>query len=159
MLQEKYEKKIDWIFFNELQIARAVYEARADNPRAEIPGLSPNNFSDPTSNIALRNLSLLKSVVIGQKEIITKKHERKIVGGSSLEYPELWLTVIDKTYAWCRRQSESQEQAIKKKYRGEHYIRICRELSISQSTLKNWVTRTRMYAALQAVQFRLIYVD
>ena len=158
-MRNVYEKKIDWVFFNERQIEKAVWAARVDNPRAEIPVISPNNFSDPTANIVLHNLTPLKSVIVGQKEIITKKHERRLVGGETLEYPELWLAVISKTYAWCKRQSESHEQAIRKKYQGEHYLRICRELSISQTTLKNWVSRTRMYAALQAAQLRLIYVD
>lgn len=158
-MRDTYQKKIDWVFFNELQIARAVYEARIDNPRAEIPVIGSNNFSDPTANIVIKSLTPLKSVLVGGKEIKTKKGEKKIVGGDTLFFPELWLYVVNKTYAWCKRQSETCEQAVKKKYRGENYLRICRELSISQTTLHNWIEKARMYAALQAAQLQLIYVE
>lgn len=158
-MKDIYQKKIDWVFFNETRIAKAVTEARLENPRPEVPVISQNNFSNPTVNVALHNLTPLKSVLVGGKEIITKKHERRIVGGCIVELPELWLTVISKTYNWCKRQSETHFQAVRKKYRGEHHHYICRELSISYSTLKNLLEKTRMYAALQAAQFHLIYVD
>lgn len=143
-MQERYKKKIDWVFFNEKKIEKAVYAARVDNPRPEVPVISQKNFSDPTANSALHNLTPLSSVTIAE---------------DSLSYPELWLIVISKTYNWCRRQSDTYEQAIRKKYLGLNYIKICHELHISQTTLKNYIERARQYAALQAAQFHLIYVD
>ena len=158
-MQEKYRKKIDWVFFNEEKIADAVQMARIDTPRPEKVIGDPNKISDTTAQTALNNLTPLSSVIVGQREVINKKHERRLVGGIVLRLPELWLAVVDKTYGWCKRQSELQFQAVKQKYRGIHYHKICREFSISQSTLHNWIERTRMYAALQAAQFKLIYID
>ena len=158
-MKEKYEKKIDWVFYNEQKIIRAVQEARIDNPRPEKVIGEPNKITDPTAQMAIRNMTLLSSVIVGQREIITKKKERRLVGGVRLEYPEHWLTVISRTYNWCKRQSEIHYQAVKRKYLGQHYLRICREIHISEKTLYNFIKRAKQYAALQAVQFRLIYID
>ena len=158
-MQEKYRKKIDWVFFNEEKIADAVQMARVDTPRPEKVIGDPNKISDTTAQTALNNLTPLSSVIVGQKEVINKKHERRLVGGIVLRLPELWLAVVDKTYDWCKRQSEIQYQAVKQKYCGIHYHKICRELSICATTLYNLIDRARMYAALQAAQFKLIYID
>lgn len=143
-MQEKYKKKIDWVFFNEKKIEKAVYNARVDNPRPEKVIGDPNKISDPTAQSALHNLTPLSFVYIGS---------------NILKLPELWLAVISRTYNWCKRQSELHFQAVRKKYLGEHYLRICRELNISQPTLHNKINIARQYAALQAAQFHLIYVD
>lgn len=143
-MQEKYKKKIDWVFFNEKKIEKAVYTARIDTPKPEKVIGDPNKISDPTAQTALNNLTPLSLVIIG---------------GEILRLPELWLEVINKTYNWCKRQSNLHFQAVKRKYLGTHYFKICRELHISHTTLYELVKKARMYAALQAAQFRLIYVD
>lgn len=143
-MKEVYVKMIDWVFFNEKQIEKAVYAARVDTPKTPPVIGDRNKISDPTAQTALHNLTPLSSAIIC---------------GDELKFPELWLLVISKTYNWCARQSDCFEKAVRKKYRGEYYIKVCRELSISPPTFFNMIHRARMYAALQAVQLNLIHVD
>ena len=144
LVQEKYKKKIDWVFFNEGKIKKAVQDARIDTPKPEKVIGDPNKISDPTAQTAINNLTPLSLVYIGD---------------NILKYPEHWLTVICRTYNWCKRQSETHFQAVRKKYLGENYLKICREVNVSCKTLYNMIAHARQYAALQAVQFGLIYIN
>jgi len=141
-MQDRYIKKIDFVFFNERKIRQAVFEWREGVIRPEVKG--GNKISDPTAVKAIKNLTLLPSASIA---------------GISLQYPETWLVVIDKTYNWCKRQSKLLFESVRKKYLGDNYKRICIDLHISPTTFNNCINRARMYAALQAAQLHLIYVD
>lgn len=140
-MQKNFFKKIDFVFFNERRIRRIVSETRKDRILPELR--NSGSLSDPTAQDAVRNLSLLPQIIIC---------------GEILKLPELWLSVIEKTYAWCKRQSELHFQIVRRKYNGEQFHRICRDLAISKSTFFSLIHRARQYAALQAVQFRLIYI-
>lgn len=141
-MQDRFIKMIDFVFFNEKRIRQAVFEWRESVLRPEIK--SGNKISDPTAAKAIKNLSVLPSVSIA---------------GTNLQYPESWLEVIDKTYNWCERQSKLLFESVRKKYLGDHYKRICIDLHISPTTFNNFIKRARMYAALQAAQLHLIYID
>ena len=137
-----YFKKIDFIFYNERKIRRIVKETRIDSVKPEIKNGS--GLSDPTASAAIRNLSPLPAIT---------------VCGETLKFPESWLAVIDKTYSWCKRQSLTHFESVRRKYLGEHYLSICRLLHISPATFNNLIHRARQYAALQAVQFRLLFIQ
>ena len=139
---QKYFKKIDFVFYNEKNIRQAVFEERETAFKPELRNGS--GLSDPTARDAIRNLTPLPFVTIG---------------GEKLTYPETWLEVIDKTYNWCKRQSVLLYESVRKKYLGNHYKKICTELNISIKTFFNLIHRARQYAALQAVQLHLIFVN
>ena len=142
-MRDSFVKKIDFVFFNENKIRVAVYEERNDSHRKpEIK--SGKVLLNPTERDALKNIIPLPQVSIG---------------GSVLKLPELWINVIDKTYSWCRNKSEIFFQAVRRKYNGEHYHKICSDYSISQPHFFNIIDKARMYAAMQAAQFGLIHVD
>ena len=141
-MQDKYIKKIDFVFYNEKNIRQAVIEERETAIKPELKNGS--GLSDPTARDAIRNLTPLSFVKIA---------------GEILKLPESWLVVIDKTYNWCKRQSSCHYEVLRRKYHNEHFRRICFDLHISPTTFHNMVNRARQYAALQAVQLNLIYVD
>ena len=139
---QKYFRKIDFVFFNEKNIREIVFESRENNFKPELKNGS--GISDPTARDAIRNLTPLAKIT---------------VCGITLKFPESWLEVIDKTYNWCKRQSETHFESVRRKYLGDHYKKICRDLHISATTFHNMIHRARQYAALQAVQLHLIFVD
>ena len=139
---QKYFTKIDFVFYNEKNIRLAVIEEREAPIKPELKNGS--GLSDPTARDAIRNLTPLLFVEIA---------------GDFLKFPESWLEVIDKTYNWCKRQSIVHFESVRRKYLGDHYKKICRDLHISATTFHNMIHRARQYAALQAVQLHLIFVD
>lgn len=141
-MKERYIKKIDFVFFNEKNIRETVFEVRESSPKFEIKNGS--KISDPTASQAIKNLTPIFSITIGNE---------------ILKFPESWLLVIDKTYTWCKKQSALLYETVRRKYSGEHYRKICFDLHFSHVTFKNFIDKARIYAALQAVQLRLIYVD
>ena len=141
-MQDKYIKKIDFVFFNEKNIRQAVIEEREDAIKPELKNGS--GLSDPTARDAIRNLTPLPFIKLA---------------GEILKFPESWLNVIDKTYNWCKRQSACHYETVRRKYLGIHYRKICFDLHISITTFHNLINRARQYAALQAVQLNLIFID
>ena len=140
-------KKIDFVFYNEREIRLAVLEAReggGSGKPLEVPGRNGSGVSDPTARDAMYNLTPLPMVRIN---------------GQELRLPERWLTVIDKTYAWAKSQSEIHHEVARRRYRGEDYRVTCRELHIAKSTLHRIIEVVKMYASLQAAQMNLIYVE
>ena len=81
------------------------------------------------------------------------------INGQDLRLPERWLIVIDKTYAWAKGQSDVHYEVARRRYAEEDYRKTCRELHIATTTLHRIMESTRMYAALQAVQLGLIFVE
>ena len=75
-----YYKKIDFVFFNEKRIRDAVNDERYGvKARTERNG---SGIGDPTASEAIRNITPLVSVKLGD---------------GVLEWPEHWLKVIDAT--------------------------------------------------------------
>lgn len=141
-----YVQVIDYIFFHESEIRKAVYEARHDIQRETLAagGGSGSHISNPTESEALRNITPLSKVTVG-----------KGASARELDNPELWLQVIDKTYEWC---DHDQRIAAKDKYSGVDWRVTCAKLSIVQSTLSRLISDVRHRASLCAVQYGLIVV-
>lgn len=139
---QDYFQKIDFVFYNEEKIKQTVIEEREISFKPELRNGS--GISDPTARNAIRNLTPLFSIKLC---------------GIVLKFPESWLDVIQKTYSWCKRQSATHFESVRRKYLGEHYNSICHDLHISKTTFNNLIHRARQYAALQAVQLRLIFVQ
>lgn len=139
---EPYFRKIDFVFYNEGKIRVAVAEMRLDDGRPHIP--QKIELSDPTVSQALRNLTPIKSVMLNC--------------GQSLEYPERWLIVIDKTWHWAKSQNDCRYEVARRRYAYEDYRKTCRELQISDTRRRRLLDLVRMYASLHAVQLGLIRV-
>ena len=139
---EEYFRKIDFIFYNEDKIRVAVSEARADDGRPHLRQKAGS--SDPTATQAVRNLTPLTKVMINSEQTI--------------EYPERWLEVIDKTWAWAKKQSDCRYEVARRRYAKEDYKKTCHELHISTTTFFRLADLVKMYAALHAVQLGLIRV-
>ena len=137
-----YMRKIEFVFYNERAIRAAVEDARNDT--REVSPRNGSGLPDPTAYEAIKNLTPIPAVEIS---------------GQLLEHPERWLVVVDKTYAWCQRQSDMHYEIARRRYNGEDYRKTCRELAITQPVVSSVMEKIRMYAALQAVQFQLIFVD
>ena len=136
-----YYRKVDFVFYHEDEIRQAVLDARED--AMEISPRNGSGISDPTAYEAVRNLSPIPFV---------------LVEGVKLEHPELWLTVIDETYAWCKRQGGLYYEIARLRYSGEFYRSICDKLLISENAFYQTFREVRVYAALVAAQFHLIFV-
>ena len=136
-------KKIDFVFYNERPIREAVLDER-NGLRPDYNVRTSSGLSDPTARDAIRNLTPITSIIIS---------------GQPLKFPERWIIVIDKTYLWCSKQSSTHYEVARRRYNGEDYRVTCRELNISNTTRRNTLEHVRMYAALQAVQLKLITVE
>lgn len=130
--------------------------ARAERKTPDVRNGS--NLPDPTAAEAIRHLSPVKSVLIGGHHIEVNG-EMALVEASEVKNPERWLEVIDKTYAWCRRQQGCHFELARRRYAGENYVAICMKLCISQNVFFTTLDKIRTYAALQAAQLNLIFVD
>lgn len=139
---EVYFRKVDFIFYNEEKIRVAVAEARADDGRPHLRQKA--NSSNPTATQAVRNLTPLTKVMINIDDVI--------------DYPERWLEVIDKTWAWAQKQKDCRYEAARRRYAKEDYRKTCCELHIGQTTFFRLVDLVKMYASLHAVQLGLIRV-
>ena len=146
-MKKVYHKIIDFIFYNESKIKNAVAEYRIDTHHyRELKNGS--GISDPTARDAIKHLDPINQIT---------------VCGRLVKFPEKWLAVIEKTYNWCKRQSDTHFQAVYHFYNDKkgsgYYYTVSRQLSTSVKTFYNLVDRAKMYAALQAVQYRLIHLD
>ena len=139
---EPYFRKIDFIFYNEAKIRHAVAEMRLDDGRPRLHNV--NGLSNPTATQALRNLTPIAKVSLD--------------GRHEVEFPERWLEVVDKTWTWAKAHRDCRAEVARRRYAKEDYRKTCRELGISESTLRRLLDFIRMYAALHAVQLGLIRV-
>lgn len=136
---EKYFKKIDYVFHNEAAIREAVLEAKNKVTHSEITNAS--NLSDPTSAAAIRNLTPVNIVIVGEK---------------ILRYPEHWLKVIDATKDWCRLRNDLYYEILRRRYSGDEFKKICAELGVSTDFFYRTLEKIRIHAALVAAYFHLI---
>lgn len=144
------------MFYHEREIRKAVEDAREERETPDIRNGS--GLPDPTVGEVIRRLTPVKSVFIGGNEIEING-QMTVVDAVEVKYPERWLTVIDKTYAWCKRQAGCHYEAARKRYLGQGYVAICMALNISQNVFFSLIEKIRMYAAIQAAQLNLICVD
>lgn len=82
---DRKRRKLEWMFYREKQIMRAVKEARADTGSGHTGGNGAHALvSDPTAIQGIKAASELKMVVLDD--------------GIVVEKPERWLRVIHNTY-------------------------------------------------------------
>lgn len=139
---EPYFRKIDFIFYNEAKIRHAVAEAKIDDGQPRLR--RETEFADPTATQALKNLTPIPKICLNAEQTV--------------ENPERWLEVADKTWSWAKAQKDCRYEVARRRYAKEDYRKTCRELQISNSTRRRLFDFVRMYAALQAVQAGLIRV-
>lgn len=117
-------------------------EARIDDGRPRLPSNAEN--SNPTLSQVVRNLTPLDKVMINSEQTV--------------EYPERWLEVVDKTWSWAKVQNDCRYEVARRRYAREDYRVTCYDLRISNSTRRRLFDLFRMYASLHAVQLGLIRV-
>lgn len=139
---EPYFRKIDFVFYNEGEIRVAVAEMRLDDGRPRLH--QKIELTDPTAAQALRDLTPLRKVVLNCEQ--------------TLEYPEKWLIVIDKTWLWSKSQDDCRYEVARRRYAHEDYRKTCIDLHISDAKRQRLLDSVRMYASLHAVQLGLIRV-
>lgn len=140
--ERPYIKKVEFAFYNEHAIRDAVYEARLDSFTPEVRNGS--GLPDPTATAAIKNLVPVAMV---------------LVEGTPVTRPESWLTVVEKTYNWCKNQGQIYYDMAKHRYGGAHFVRICSDLDIVPERFFRMLEKIRNYACLQAAQLNLIYVE
>lgn len=132
-------RKIDFVFYNEAEIRLLVKEARN---KMEIPTIKASGgTADPTAREAISNLTPVKAVTVKGKE---------------LSRPEDWLTVIDNTYAWAKKQDNPRYVVAKLKYIGEDYRLISMKCHVSIRFQYVLIENFRRYATSQARDLELI---
>ena len=149
-------RQIDFMFYHEKEIRRAVEDAKNERETPDIRNGS--GLPDPTASEAIKWLTPVKSVLIGghDEEI---NGQMVVIGAQEVKYPERWLTVIDETYAWCKRQKDCRYEIARRMYSGSSYIKICMELNISQATISLIFEKVRARATILAYRLDLISLD
>lgn len=140
--RDKYITTIDFMFYNEGKIKRAVRVKRLDTGthKGKASAGRSGYISDPTAATALRELTPVRIVYVDTHKIVN---------------PEKWLRVISATYDHL---SELQAKIIRARYRGENYQQTCDTLHISHATYSRTLHETRMFAAAIAAQFGLVEI-
>lgn len=135
-------KRVEWMLNHWRAIERAVIEARLDVPRSQNVGGHGGFVSDPTASAAMRNLTLLKSVMVDD-EIVRN--------------PERWLKVIDMVYNQC---SDLEKQIFHKRYLEKvNPTRTAIDLFMAETTYFDIVNGIKSYAVELALQDGLITVN
>lgn len=137
---EKYFRKIDYVFYREAEIRELVMEEKLRIIRHEVGNGS--NLSDPTAAEVLKN-STPVSVILIEKTL--------------LRYPEHWLEVVDLTKQWCEECGDDFYQILKSRYAfNEEIKKTCAKLSISADFYYKILDKIRTHAALIAAYLHLI---
>lgn len=136
-----YMGEIEWTFYNELAIRRAVRDKKRDfgSPKGRTTG-GGGFISDPTATQAIREITPLRFVY---------------VRGRRVEKPETWLKVVDETY---KHLPESHKKIVRDRYRGVNYQMTCSECNVSPTTYGSILTKARMFAASVAAQYGLVKI-
>lgn len=141
---ELYLKKIDFVFYNAEEIKEAVFELRQARRLEEAEVRNASYLSDPTAAEVIRKLEPIDAVEIK---------------GYALPRPDEWLIVVEKTYNWCAQHGKHYLRAVQGRYSGEYYARTCAEAAITVDKFYKIIEKARNYAALQAAQRGLIFVE
>ena len=149
-----YIRQIDFMFYHEKEIRRAVEDARNERETPDIRNGS--GLPDPTASEAIKLLTPVKSVLIGghDEEV---NGQMVVIDAQEVQYPERWLTVIDQTYAWCKEQPGLHYEVARRRYSGEFYTKSCIALSMCEKNFFILLEKVRTQATHYAVQLGLIY--
>ena len=137
-MQHGYFKKIDFVFYNEKRIRQAVQDERCN--RGEVVGRNRSGVGDPTASTAIRNLTPLRLVRIGD---------------GTLEWPEHWLDVIKRTKEWAPHDCLIVGEDF---YAGTDRSITMAKLTIAKTQYYYLLDEFKQHAALVAVQLGLIKV-
>jgi len=96
-------------------------------------------IDNPTMAEAMHRAIGMSTVKINEKE--------------SLDYPERWMKVVDRTYHWC---DKYHLDVARQYYAGVPWMRTCMNLNISNTTRRNLLAEVEQRALLYAVQEQLI---
>lgn len=148
-----YIRQIDFMFYHEAEIRRAVEDAKEERETPDIRNGS--GLPDPTASEVIKRLTPVKSVLIGgrEKEI---KGEMTLIDATEVKYPERWLEVIDRTYSWCKAQAGDHYEIARRRYSCEDYRKICRELCIDAAKISRVLELVRQEARAHAIELGLI---
>ena len=136
---DKYFRKIEYVFYNEAEIRELVQEEKLRIIRHEISG---GSLSDPTAAQVLKDSTPVNVILIGK---------------ALLRYPEHWLEVVDLTKQWCEDCGDDFYQIMKRRYGlREEIKKTCANLSISADFYYKVVDKIKMHAALLAAYLHLI---
>lgn len=133
-----YLRRVEFAFYNEAEIRRAVREKRLD--RGVKASGARGGFSDPTASAAIAAATPIRCVV---------------VDGRRVGKPEEWLKVVDKTYEHLE---PLHRAVVRDRYLGRSYQQTCIERNVSQATYSRIVADARMFAVGVAAQFGLIKI-
>ncbi|WP_110953056.1 hypothetical protein [Anaerosinus massiliensis] len=135
-------------FYQYEKIKKAVFEARKDPAACKTGGNGSGHafVSDPTANVAMKEVMPLPSVIIE-----VAKNETEVI-----KQPEKWLKIVEQTYLYYK--NGIVYDMLKSRYSGEHYQKTCRELHISSSTYYQMITEAQHYALACACQVGLVRV-
>lgn len=135
-------------FYQYEKIKKAVHEARHDPASTKTGGNSSGHafVSDPTANVAMKEVMPLRSVVIevGKNEVETVRE------------PEKWLKIVEQTYLYYK--NGIVYDILKFRYSGDTYQKTCQQLHISSSTYYQMITEAQHYALACACQVGLVKV-
>ena len=135
-------------FFQEEKIRKAVIAARNDSGAGKTGGGGSGHafVSDPTANVAMNNVSFLRTVdiEIGKNEVETVK------------WPEKWLAVIKATYSFY--SGGVIGELLRCRYSGEPYQTTCINMNISKSLYYQMMVEVQSYALACACQVGLAKV-
>lgn len=139
--RDEYIEKVDFMFYHEADIKKAVRERRMDSGHTGKATAGKSGYiSDPTAQEAIRNVTPIKSIWVKDTKVL---------------HPEKWLYVIRATYEHL---DNIQSKVARSRYHGENYQDTCIKLCISSSTYARIMAETRMYAAACAAQFGLVKI-
>lgn len=133
---------IDSRLYNYLAIKQAIEDTRLDSGHAKtiIPGHA--FISDTTANTAVKNLSEIERVVIGDGIVVT--------------HPERWVKVIETMYY---RAGYREQRALELRYNeGRNYSYITEHLNLSNNVLYSIINDARNFILAGACQMGMIRV-
>ncbi|WP_432748218.1 hypothetical protein [Pectinatus frisingensis] len=135
-------------FYQYEKIKKAVWEARNDSGVGRTGGNSTGHafVSDPTANVAVKEVMPIKTVTIKIGKYDTE----------TVKQPEKWLQVIEATY---NHYSEGIViDLLKHRHSNEPYQQTCMNLHISSSTYYQMIVEVQQYALACACQVGLVKV-
>lgn len=134
-------RKIEFIFYKESMIKRAIKEARKPTSAGHTGGGGHAVVSDPTAIQGIKAAEELKKVVLDD--------------GSIIAMPERWVQVINATYAHL---DELERRVIRMRYDGFPADRIESEMGISRDTYYAILKEMYQYAIAAACQVGIVRV-
>lgn len=119
---------IDFCFRYETNIREAIESKRLDSCPPKTGGFAGNcRRSDPTCQIALRNICDVGTVVVEYGAAINGKREQRV-----LHKADTWLKVVDGTWRHFEGKQQSKIMTLRYKHsKGQEGV--CKSLSISRS--------------------------